>query len=114
MLYIDSLKLGGAERVTLTWACWLHQAGWQPVVLTRKPISWDFYPLPAGVERAVEPAVTPWIRRLGPLAFPVRVLLLQRWLDQQKVGLAIGVTWKLSVWRSFQARREYWLINVRS
>ena len=92
VLYIDSLKLGGAERVTLTWAHWLHRAGWQPIVLTRQPVSWDFYPLPPGVDRAVEPADTPWMRRLGPLAFPFRVRRLQRWLHAQDVRLALGVT----------------------
>ena len=92
VLYIDSLKLGGAERVTLTWAAWLQQAGWKPIVLTRKSIGWDFYPLPAGVERVVEPADALWMHRLGPLAFPFRVRRLQRWLDGQNVGLAIGVT----------------------
>ena len=92
LLYIDSLKLGGAERVTLTWAAWLQQAGWKPIVLTRKPIGWDFYPLPAGVERVVEPSDAPWMHRLGPLAFPFRVRRLQRWLAVQNVGLAIGVT----------------------
>ena len=92
VLYIDSLKLGGAERVTLTWAAWLQQAGWKSIVLTRKSIGWDFYPLPAGVERVVEPADAPWMHRLGPLAFPFRVRRLQRWLDGQNVGLAIGVT----------------------
>ena len=40
----------------------------------------------------VEPSDTPWMRRLGPLAFPFRVRRLQRWLDAQNVGLAIGVT----------------------
>ena len=92
MLYIDSLKLGGAERVTLTWAVWLQQAGWKPIVLTRKSIGWDFYPLPAGVERVVEPSDAPWMHRLGPLAFPFRVRRLQRWLDGQNICLAIGVT----------------------
>ena len=92
VLYLDSLKLGGAERITLIWAHWLHQAGWQPLVLTRKPTSWDFYPLPSGVIRMVEPSDSPWMRRLGPLAFPFRVRRLQRWLDAQNVGLAIGVT----------------------
>ena len=53
VLYIDSLKLGGAERITLTWASWLRDAGWSPVVLTRKPLSWDFYPVPDGVEPAL-------------------------------------------------------------
>ena len=92
VLYLDSLKLGGAERITLIWAHWLHQAGWQPLLLTRKPTSWDFYPLPSGVIRMVEPSDSPWMRRLGPLAFPFRVRRLQRWLDAQNVGLAIGVT----------------------
>ena len=92
VLYIDSLKLGGAERVTLTWAAWLQQAGWKPIVLTRKSIGWDFYPLPAGVERVVEHADALWMHRLGPLAFPFRVRRLQRWLAVQNVGLAIGVT----------------------
>ena len=104
VLYIDSLKLGGAERVTLTWARWLHQAGWQSLVLTRKPVSWDFYPLPAGVVRAVEPADASWMRRLGPLAFPFRVLRLQRWLDDQNVGLAIGVTSLPAIKLLFAAR----------
>jgi len=104
VLYIDSLKLGGAERVTLTWARWLHLAGWQPLVLTRKPLSWDFYPLPAGVVRAVEPADASWMRRLGLLAFPFRVLRLQRWLDDQNVGLAIGVTSLPAIKLLFAAR----------
>ena len=104
MLYIDSLKLGGAERVTLTWARWLHQAGWQPLVLTRQPASWDFYPVPAELERAVEPADASWMRRLGPLAFPFRVLRLQRWLHDQNVGLAIGVTSLPAIKLLFAAR----------
>ena len=34
VLYVDSLKIGGAERVTLTFARWLRQNGWDPIVLT--------------------------------------------------------------------------------
>ena len=104
VLYIDSLKLGGAERVTLTWASWLSQAGWEPLLLTRKPMNWDFYPLPAGVKRAVEPADTGWMQRLGPLAFPFRVQRLQRWLHQENVGLAIGVTSLPAIKLLFAAR----------
>ncbi len=104
VLYIDSLKLGGAERVTMTWARWLHQAGWQPLVLTRKPASWDFYPVPPEVERAVEPADASWMRQMGPLAFPFRVLRLQRWLDHENVGLAIGVTSLPAIKLLFAAR----------
>ena len=104
VLYIDSLKLGGAERVTLTWARWLQQAGWQPLVLTRKPVSWDFYPVPQELERVVEPADAAWMRRLGPMAFPFRVLRLQRWLVDQNVGLAIGVTSLPAIKLLFAAR----------
>lgn len=104
VLYIDSLKLGGAERVTLTWAAWLQRAGWRAVVLTRKPVQWDFYPLPPGVERVVEPVDAPWMRKLGPLAFPFRVLRLKRWLAHQRVDLAIGVTSLPAIKLLFAAR----------
>ena len=92
VLYIDSLKLGGAERVTLTWAEWLERNGWQVVVLTRQPTSWDFYPLPSRILREVEPVDAAWMRLLGPLAFPFRVLRLRHWLKRQEVMLTIGVT----------------------
>ncbi len=104
VFYIDSLKLGGAERVTLTWASWLSQAGWEPLVLTRKPTNWDFYPLPNGVKRAVEAADADWMQRLGPLAFPFRVLRLQLWLHQEDVSLAIGVTSLPAIKLLFAAR----------
>ena len=104
VLYIDSLKLGGAERITLTWADWLHQAGWKPIVLTRKPVSWDFYPLPAGVERVVEPADTAWMHRMGRFAFFFRLLRLQRWLDVQNVDLVVGVTSLPAIKLLFAAR----------
>ena len=91
-LYIDSLKLGGAERVTLRLACWLRDGGWQPLLLTRKPLSWDFYPIPEGVQRMVEPADPAWVRRLGPFGLPWRLLRLRRWMRRQKVTLVIGIT----------------------
>ena len=92
VLYIDSLKLGGAERITLTWARWLRDAGWLPVVLTRKPLSWDFYPVPEGVTRQVEPADPRWLRCLGIAGFPLRVWRLRRWLQREQIDLAIGIT----------------------
>lgn len=92
VLYIDSLKLGGAERVTLSWAQWLSEAGWKPLVLTRQPRSWDFYPLPEGVIRVVEPEDPGWMRRLGPMAFPLRIRRLRHWLIEERIDLAIGVT----------------------
>ena len=92
VLYIDSLKLGGAERVTLSWAQWMSEAGWTPFVLTRQPETWDFYPLPEGVIRVVEPEDPVWMRRLGPMAFPFRVQRLRRWLRNEQIDLAIGMT----------------------
>ncbi|KZR68542.1 Protein Glycosylation H [Prochlorococcus marinus str. MIT 1313] len=92
VLYIDSFKLGGAERITLTWSSWLRDAGWSPVLLTRKPLTWDFYPLPDGVERLVETSDRRWVRWLGVVGFPVRVWRLRRWLKREQISLAIGVT----------------------
>ena len=80
VLYVDSLKIGGAERVTLTFARWLRQNGWDPIVLTRQSVELDFYPIPAGVERAVEPRDPRWLRLLGRWGFPWRVLRLRSWL----------------------------------
>ena len=91
-LYIDSLKLGGAERVTLRLASWLQAAGWEPLLLTRKPISWDFYPVPTRVIRHVESADPDWMRLLGPLALPFRLLRLRAWMKHQQVSLVIGMT----------------------
>ena len=92
VLYIDSLKLGGAERITLTWARWLLNNGWQVTVLTRKPLDWDFYPIPPGIRRVIEPSDSGWMRLLGPLAFPLRVWRLKQWLRRAGVTLTIGVT----------------------
>ena len=45
LIFIDSLKIGGAERVTLQWSEWLSEAGWNVTLLTSKAASHDFYPL---------------------------------------------------------------------
>lgn len=89
LLYIDSLKAGGAERVTLQWAAWLHQAGHQAVVLTRREAARDFYPLPDGIERLVEEDAG---RSLGWFGFPWRLAALRRQLVRQRLDLAIGMT----------------------
>ena len=92
VLYIDSLKTGGAERVTLLLARWLVEAGWRATVLTRHGASRDFYPVPAGVQRAIEPADPLWLRRVGPLGFPLRVLRLHGWLRRHQPDLVVGMT----------------------
>mgnify|MGYP003950972561 CR=1 FL=1 len=92
LLYVDSLKIGGAERITLTFAYWLQQAGWTPIVLTRQSHYQDFYPIPLGVERAVEPNDPRWLRALGWCGFPWRVKRLRRWLKRERLSLTIGMT----------------------
>jgi len=92
VLYIDSLKIGGAERVTLLLARWLSEDGWLATVVTRHGASRDFYPVPAGVQRTVEPSDPDWLRLFGPLGFPVRVRRLRAWLRRHQPDLVIGMT----------------------
>ena len=92
VLYIDSLKTGGAERVTLLFARWLAQEGWRATVLTRHGPSRDFYPVPAGVHRAIEPSDPPWLRCVGVMGFPLRVLRLRAWLQRHQPDLVLGMT----------------------
>ena len=89
---IDSLKLGGAERVLLQWARWCRDEGWQVVVITRQGPELDAYPVPAGVQRWVEPPLAPFLRWLGWFAFPFRVLALRQLLRRHGSDLAVGVT----------------------
>lgn len=92
LLYIDSLKAGGAERIALRWATWLQQAGHGVVLLTRHGPRRDFYPVPAGIQRLVEPAEPRWLRRLGWFGFPLRLLRLRRLLHRLQPSLLIGIT----------------------
>ncbi|KZR85049.1 Protein Glycosylation J [Synechococcus sp. MIT S9509] len=89
---IDSLKLGGAERVLLQWARWCRDEGWQVVVITRQGPELDAYPVPLGVQRWVEPPLAPLLRWLGWFAFPFRVLALRQLLRRHGSDLAVGVT----------------------
>jgi glycosyltransferase involved in cell wall biosynthesis len=90
--YIDSLKLGGAERVLLQWAGWCRQAGWAVVVVTHRGPAADAYPLPQGVERWVEPADSRWLAAFGWWAFPWRVLRLRKLLRKGRFQMAVAVT----------------------
>ena len=63
LLFIDSLKIGGAERVTLQWAEWLLEGGWNVTLLTSKSVSHDFYPVPSGLHRLREPDLPGWLDR---------------------------------------------------
>ena len=56
LLFIDSLKIGGAERVSVQWAAWLLEAGWSVTLLTSKSCRHDFYPVPTGLRRLQEPS----------------------------------------------------------
>ena len=89
---IDSLKLGGAERVLLRWAGWCREEGWQVLVITRQGPQRDAYPVPEGVERWVEPRLSPSLERLGWFAFPWRLLALRQLLRRYRSDVVVGVT----------------------
>ena len=90
LLFIDSLKAGGAERITLRWAEWLQSAGWDVVLLTSKNIDHDFYPCPTEIQRWIEPPAPS--KRLRWLVWPKRILTLRRLLSKGHFSLLIGVT----------------------
>lgn len=89
---IDSLKLGGAERVLLRWASWCRDAGWRVVVITRHGPERDAYPLPSEVLRCQEPRLPEPLERLGWWAFPARLLALRSVLRRYSVSVVVGVT----------------------
>lgn len=89
---IDSLKLGGAERILLRWARWCRDAGWRVVVITRHGPEQDAYPLPSGVVRCQEPRLPVILERLGWWAFPARLWALRSVLRRHSVVVAVGVT----------------------
>ena len=97
VLYIDSLKIGGAERVTLTFSRWLKRNGWNPILLTRRSKDFDFYPTPDYIERVVEPEPPPWVSSVRILIFPWRICWLIGWLRKKKITLAIGMTTKPAI-----------------
>lgn len=90
--YIDSLKLGGAERVTLQWASWCMQEGWDVTVITRRSQSDDVYIVPESVERLVEQPLASPLESLGWLGFPLRILKLHRLLKLGRYQLVVGIT----------------------
>lgn len=90
LLFIDSLKLGGAERVTLQWAEWLSEAGWNVTLLTSKPASHDFYPVPSGLRRLREPGLLGSLDRA--LFWPLKLLRLRKLLRREQPDLLIGMT----------------------
>ena len=90
LLFIDSLKLGGAERVTLQWAQWLSEAGWNVTLLTSKPARHDFYPVPTGLRRLREPALPGLLDRA--LFWPLKLLRLRKLLRREQPDLLIGMT----------------------
>ncbi|MCB4399776.1 glycosyltransferase [Synechococcus sp. MU1625] len=90
LLFIDSLKIGGAERVTLQWAEWLSKGGWSVTLLTSKSASHDFYPVPAGLRRVQEPALPGLMNRA--LFWPLKLLRLRKLLQREQPALLIGMT----------------------
>ena len=90
--YIDALKLGGAERVTLQWASWCLEEGWSVTVITRRSATQDVYPFPVGLVRQVEPPLHWLLEYLGWWAFPIRIFQLRRILRQERFHYLVGLT----------------------
>ncbi len=90
--YIDALKLGGAERVTLQWASWCLEEGWSVTVITRRSAIEDVYPLPVGLVRQVEPSLHWLLECLGWWAFPLRIFQLRRILRKGGFHYLVGLT----------------------
>ena len=90
LIFIDSLKIGGAERVTLQWAEWLSEAGWNVTLLTSKAASHDFYPVPAVLRRLREPALPALLDRA--LFWPLKLLRLRKLLRREQPDVLIGMT----------------------
>ena len=90
LLFIDSLKIGGAERVTLQWAEWLLEGGWNVTLLTSKSASHDFYPVPSGLHRLREPALPGWLDRA--LFWPLKLWRFRTLLRRAQPELLIGMT----------------------
>ena len=95
LLFIDSLKIGGAERVTLQWAEWLSKGGWSVTLLTSKSASHDFYPVPSGLRRVQEPALPGLLNRA--LFWPLKLLRLRKLLQREQPALLIGMTTRPSI-----------------
>lgn len=112
ILYIDSLKAGGAERISLAWACWFRDAGYATIVLTRHGVSRDFYPVPTGIERSEELREPRWLRRLVWFGFPLRVLRLRRQLVQLEPALVLGLTTKPAIKLLLASARAPWTVAV--
>ena len=90
LLFIDSLKIGGAERVTLQWAEWLLKDGWSVTLLTSKPAGDDFYPVPSGLGRLQEPGLPGLFDRSW--FWPLKLLRLRKLLRREQPNLLIGMT----------------------
>jgi len=112
VLYIDSLKAGGAERIALAWACWLRDAGYAVVVLTRHGVIRDFYPVPSEIRRSVELREPLWLRRLAWFGFPWRLLRLRRQLAHLQPSLVLGLTTKPAIKLLLASVKAPWTVAV--
>lgn len=92
LIYIDSLKAGGAERVALLFGKWISAVGANVVVLTRKPLNIDFYPTPKGVTRRVEGSEPVWWKYLGWVAYLMRLRKLRHEVQVMNPDLVIALT----------------------
>ena len=90
ILFIDSLKIGGAERVTVQWAAWLLEAGWSVTLLTSKSSNHDFYPVSTGLRRLQEPSSQGLLNHA--LFWPLKLWRLRTLLRREQPDVLIGMT----------------------
>ena len=90
LLFIDSLKIGGAERVSVQWAAWLLEAGWSVTLLTSKSCRHDFYPVPTGLRRLQEPSSQGLLNHA--LFWPLKLWRLRTLLRREQPDVLIGMT----------------------
>ena len=92
LVFIHSLDVGGAERVSVQFSSWLSDVGHEVVVLTSARSRIDFFQVKSTVCRVQEPK---WFLNLGlfqGFLFPFKILWFHQWLRRQKFDLAIGMT----------------------
>jgi len=92
LIFIYSLSMGGAERVTTTLAHYWAERGYEVVIVTLASKVRDFYPLPSSVKRiALNLACESLHLSEGVLRNIERIKALRYVLSQERPDVAVGM-----------------------
>lgn len=105
VLHIHSLDLGGAERVAIQWACWLHEAGHQVWMLVGRQPKKTFFEVPDGVVLVSRP-----LPASGPQVSTV--FWLRDWLHRHPPDVAIGMTTRPAINLLMASQGRHWPVVV--